>query len=103
MGHLSNPVIGPLLWVVQFMLLQMHEATTPGAAAWSLGERTAKGVNPRCAEPFLLVQPGRDFGATTEILGGVSADDQVILNPADSLVNGMTVRISVPSATAAGS
>jgi membrane fusion protein (multidrug efflux system) len=44
------------------------------------------------------VQPGRDFGAVTEILGGVSAEDQVILNPADSLVNGMTVRISAPAA-----
>lgn len=42
------------------------------------------------------VQPGRDFGPITEILGGVGMEDQVILNPADSLVNGLTVRISIP-------
>ncbi|MES2708101.1 MAG: efflux RND transporter permease subunit [Verrucomicrobiota bacterium] len=42
------------------------------------------------------VQPGRDFGPITEILGGVCSDDQVILNPADSLVTGLTVRIAAP-------
>ncbi len=40
------------------------------------------------------VRPGRDFGAITEILEGVKTEDRVILNPADSLVNGMTVRPS---------
>jgi len=35
---------------------------------------------------------GRDFGPTIEILGGVGASDQVIVNPPDSLVSGATVR-----------
>jgi RND family efflux transporter MFP subunit len=39
---------------------------------------------------------GRDFGQTVEILEGVSAGDQVILNPADSLVSGTTVRLATP-------
>jgi len=41
---------------------------------------------------------GRDLGPTVEILGGVGANDAVILNPADSLVGGTTVRVSAPKA-----
>ncbi len=37
---------------------------------------------------------GRDFGPTLEILQGISARDRVILNPPDSLVAGMTVRVA---------
>ena len=36
---------------------------------------------------------GRDFGSTLEILEGVQSTDRVILNPADSLVSGTTVRV----------
>ena len=38
------------------------------------------------------VSLGRDFGQTIEILEGVTTNDQVILNPADSLVSGTIVR-----------
>jgi RND family efflux transporter MFP subunit len=37
---------------------------------------------------------GRDFGNTIEILSGLSADDVVILNPPDSLTDGVLVRIA---------
>jgi RND family efflux transporter MFP subunit len=37
---------------------------------------------------------GRDLGPTIEILGGVDPTDRVILNPADSLVGGTTVRVA---------
>ena len=37
---------------------------------------------------------GRDFGTTVEILTGVEAEDQIVLNPADSLEEGQQVRIS---------
>jgi RND family efflux transporter MFP subunit len=40
---------------------------------------------------------GRDFGPTVEVLAGVSPADRVILNPADSLVGGTTVRVAEPS------
>jgi membrane fusion protein (multidrug efflux system) len=39
------------------------------------------------------VQVGRDFGQSVEITGGVTATDQVIVNPTDSLVSGIKVRI----------
>jgi RND family efflux transporter MFP subunit len=37
---------------------------------------------------------GRDYGATLEVLGGVSPDERVIVNPADSLDDGQTVRVA---------
>jgi hypothetical protein len=36
----------------------------------------------------------RDFGQTIEIITGVSPQDRVIVNPSDSLLNGMTVAVS---------
>jgi RND family efflux transporter MFP subunit len=41
---------------------------------------------------------GRDFGGTIEILSGVEADEVVILNPPDSLTDGVQVRIAPPPA-----
>ncbi len=37
---------------------------------------------------------GRDYGSTLEILGGVSLEDQVVINPADSLEEGQQVNIA---------
>jgi RND family efflux transporter MFP subunit len=41
---------------------------------------------------------GRDFGNTIEVLSGLAADDVVILNPPDSLTDGVPVRIAAPAA-----
>ncbi len=48
------------------------------------------------------ITPGRDFGATIEILDGLSATDRVILNPPDSLVGGMVVRVARASGGTGG-
>jgi membrane fusion protein, multidrug efflux system len=37
---------------------------------------------------------GRDYGATLEVLGGVSVDDRIIINPADSLEDGQRVNVA---------
>ena len=37
------------------------------------------------------VVQGRDFGKEVEILSGVKAEDQVVLNPSDSIVDGLAV------------
>ncbi|HSY91639.1 MAG TPA: efflux RND transporter periplasmic adaptor subunit, partial [Candidatus Binatus sp.] len=37
---------------------------------------------------------GRDYGTTLEILGGVSVEDRIIVNPADSLENGQSVNVA---------
>jgi RND family efflux transporter MFP subunit len=39
---------------------------------------------------------GRDFGTTIEVLSGIEANDQVIVNPPDSLSTGGQVRIAPP-------
>jgi hypothetical protein len=39
---------------------------------------------------------GRDFGATLEILGGLSASDRIVINPPDSLEAGEQVRVAQP-------
>jgi RND family efflux transporter MFP subunit len=39
------------------------------------------------------VTAGHDFGEEIEIVSGVKADDQVVINPPDSLVTGQTVQI----------
>ena len=40
---------------------------------------------------------GRDFGNTIEILSGLEPDESVILNPPDSLIDGMAVRVASAS------
>jgi len=42
---------------------------------------------------------GRDLGATVEILTGVTPDDHIVLNPADSLADGAAVAIAGTNAT----
>ena len=37
---------------------------------------------------------GRDYGTTLEILGGVSLEDRVIINPADSMEDGQKVHVA---------
>jgi RND family efflux transporter MFP subunit len=42
---------------------------------------------------LIPVIPGHDFGNTIEIVSGVKANDQVIVNPPDSIVSGQAVQI----------
>jgi RND family efflux transporter MFP subunit len=42
---------------------------------------------------FANVVPGRDYGATMEIVSGVSAGERAVLNPTDDLAEGAHVRV----------
>jgi multidrug efflux pump subunit AcrA (membrane-fusion protein) len=42
------------------------------------------------------VTQGRDFGKTVEILAGIDRDDSVVVNPPDSIEDGVPVRIAPP-------
>jgi len=42
------------------------------------------------------IDQGRDFGKTIEVLNGLSPNDAVIVNPPDSIEDGMRVRIAPP-------
>ena len=46
---------------------------------------------------FRAITIGRDFGATIEILGGIDKNDQIIINPSDSLEQGQQVHIAKPN------
>ena len=48
------------------------------------------------------VKLGRDYGQKIEILSGAGPEDQVILNPSESLVNGTTVAVSKTTKTEKG-
>lgn len=43
------------------------------------------------------IAAGRDFGRSVEVLSGVGADEDIILNPPDSIVDGAEVRIASPA------
>jgi RND family efflux transporter MFP subunit len=45
---------------------------------------------------------GRDFGSEVEVVSGVSAGDQVIVNPADSLVSGDRVHVASAASAKGG-
>jgi RND family efflux transporter MFP subunit len=50
------------------------------------------------------ITEGRDFGTEIEVLSGISADDRLIINPADSIADGQEVRVQQgPGAPAHGS
>jgi len=40
---------------------------------------------------------GRDFGNTIEVLSGLEPNEVVVLNPPDSITNGVQVRIATPA------
>ena len=42
------------------------------------------------------IVPGRDFGKSIEVLSGIGADDNVVVNPPDSLIEDAPVRIAPP-------
>jgi RND family efflux transporter MFP subunit len=51
---------------------------------------------------LIPITPGRDFGAEMEIVAGLKGDEWVVLNPADTLSEGQTVRVAESPAPAQG-
>ena len=47
------------------------------------------------------IVPGRDFGKSIEVVSGLGANDNVVVNPPDSLTDGAAVQIAPPSKPAA--
>ena len=41
------------------------------------------------------IRLGRDYGQTVEVIEGLTQSDRVILNPSDSLISGVEVRIAL--------
>jgi membrane fusion protein, multidrug efflux system len=51
-------------------------------------------VDPNNKIQLRAINIGKDYGATLEILGGVSTGDQIVINPPDSLEEGQQVNIA---------
>lgn len=51
-------------------------------------------VGPDDVVDLRSIQEGRDFGQTVEVVSGLSPSDRVILNPSDSLIGGIKVRVA---------
>jgi hypothetical protein len=45
------------------------------------------------------IVPGRDFGRSIEVLSGVAADDDIVVNPPDSMFDGEEVRLAPTDAS----
>ncbi len=81
---------------VRFQELQLDAAlSVPANALIFRAEGSQVGVvRPDGKVELRPVELGRDFGRAIEILGGLATADRVILHPADSLVDGATVRLA---------
>jgi RND family efflux transporter MFP subunit len=62
----------------------------------SEGPRVAV-VGPDSKVQLRPINIGRDYGATLEVLGGVSPDEQIVVNPSDSLEDGQQVNVAQTS------
>lgn len=51
---------------------------------------------------LIPITVGRDYGATVEVVSGLTGDENIIVNPSDSIISGQPVRISQPSGNAGG-
>ncbi len=88
--NLTEARVAPVLTLPANTLLFRSEGTQVGVV----------GADNKVA--LRQVTLGRDLGPTIEILGGVGPTDRVILNPADSLVGGTTVRVAEAAKEPAG-
>jgi RND family efflux transporter MFP subunit len=57
------------------------------------GEKLQVGVVRNGRAVVTDITPGHDFGDQIEVVAGLSANDQVIVNPPDSLVSGQNVKV----------
>jgi RND family efflux transporter MFP subunit len=96
--ELPNPkgeVLAGSFAQVRFPEAQEHPTlTVPGNAVIFRSEGTQLALVHDGQVELRNVTLGRDHGHVVEILSGVDAADSVILNPADSLVTGMKVRVA---------
>jgi multidrug efflux pump subunit AcrA (membrane-fusion protein) len=45
---------------------------------------------------LMPIRIGHDYGDKVEVIAGLQASDDIVLNPADSLANGTVVRVNAP-------
>ena len=65
----------------------------PVSALIFRGEKLQVGVVKNGRAVVTDITPGHDFGDQIEVVAGLNANDQVIMNPSDSLVSGESVKV----------
>ncbi len=65
----------------------------PVSALIFRSERLQAGVVRNGKVELAVLTPGHDFGSDIEVVAGLKADDQVVMNPPDSLVSGQQVNV----------
>jgi RND family efflux transporter MFP subunit len=73
---------------------KLQAMTVPVSALLFRSEGLQVGVVRNGRTELQHVIMGRDFGETVELLSGIQKDDQVIVNPPDSIVSGQQVQIN---------
>ena len=82
--------------------IEARSVTIPSSALLFRREGLQVGLVRNGQADLVPVKIGRDYGSTVEIVSGLQASDQVILDPADSLVSGAPVEVSRQSAQGVG-
>jgi multidrug efflux pump subunit AcrA (membrane-fusion protein) len=70
--------------------------TIPSNTLLFRSEGLRAGVVRNGAAQLVPITIGRDYGATVEVVSGLTPADEVIVNPSDSLIGGAPVRIVTP-------
>jgi RND family efflux transporter MFP subunit len=84
--HLHTTSTSQALLVPSNVLLFRSDGTTVGV------------VDPEGKVSLRKVTIGRDLGTKLQIVEGLAVSDQVIINPSDSLADGLIVKVSTPAA-----
>ena len=71
-----------------------HAVTIPSNTLLFCSEGLRVGVVRSGRAQLVPITIGRDYGATVEVVSGLTPADAVIVNPTDSLINGEAVRIT---------
>jgi RND family efflux transporter MFP subunit len=88
---------GAYIFVHLELPMQARSVTVPSNTLLFRREGLEVGVVRNDRAELVPVKIGRDYGSTVEIVSGLQASDQVILDPADSLVSGTPVEVNRPS------
>jgi RND family efflux transporter MFP subunit len=86
--------------------VRFNEATAPGVLTLSDNALVFRAQGMQVAVvgsnnvvAMRSIKLGRDFGNIVQVLSGITAADRVIINPPDSIADGMIVQVSQPMAT----
>jgi len=94
---LSNP--GNILLTGSYAEVHLHIPSAnstfliPVSTLIFRSERLQAGIVRNGKVELADLTPGHDFGSEIEVVAGLKADDQVVMNPPDSLVSGQQVNI----------